>query len=307
MIVRPRLHWFRMLFVLRGSVLPKIWLQLVVIAALAAAVTFSRGDLLGWRVGLTYVPFTSIGVALAIFLGFRNSASYDRYWEARKLWGTMLNASRSLTRQYLLWCDAGSSATQFVHRLIAFVHALRHQMRGTDSMSQLACLLDAPDDAALFNLLPAARSRPTLLLQSLGEMTTARLARGTLHPQLAAVMEQGLGELTDVLGGCERIANTPIPFTYSVIVHRTVYIYCFLLPFGLVSTVGLLTPLMVTFVAYTFLALDALNEELEDPFGTMPNDLALDALAVGIEITLRELIGEAELPAAVQPSDYVLM
>lgn len=307
MIVRPRLHWFRMLFVLRGSVLPKIWLQLVVIAALAAAVTLSRGDLLGWRVGLTYVPFTSIGVALAIFLGFRNSASYDRYWEARKLWGTMLNASRSLTRQYLLWCNTGSGAPRFVHRLIGFVHALRHQMRGSDPMPQLACLLDAPDDAALLERLRTARSRPTLLLQSLGEMTTAALARGTLHPQLAAVMEHSLGELTDVLGGCERIANTPIPFTYSVIVHRTVYIYCFLLPFGLVSSIGLLTPLMVAFVAYTFLALDALNEELEDPFGAMPNDLALDALAGGIEITLRELLGEADLPAAAQPSDYVLM
>ncbi|MHB9050821.1 MAG: bestrophin family protein, partial [Thiomonas delicata] len=101
-------------------------------------------------------------------------------------------------------------------------------------------------------------------------------------------------------------ANTPIPYTYSVIVHRTVYLYCFLLPFGLVGSIGLMTPLIVTFVAYTFLALDALNEELEEPFGTLPNDLPLDHLTLGIEITLREMLGETDLPQPTTPRHYVL-
>ncbi|WP_291521614.1 bestrophin family protein [Acidithiobacillus sp.] len=302
MIVRPRLSWLRMLFVIRGSVLPKIWVQLLVIAALATAVTWTHGDLLGWRVGLTYVPFTSIGVALAIFLGFRNTASYERYWEARKLWGAMLNASRSLTRQYIVWLGDREPAADFVHRLIGFVHALRHQLRGSDPLPDLSSLVDA----SLLASLQAARSRPALILQSLGRSLAEAAKRQDLHPQIAAVMEQSMMALTDVLGGCERIANTPIPFAYSVIVHRTVYIYCFLLPFGLISSIGLLTPLMVTFVAYTFLALDALNEELEDPFGAMPNDLPLLALSTGIEITLRELLGEDALPEATPSEDFVL-
>ena len=302
MIVRPRLSWLRMLFVIRGSVLPKIWVQLVVVAAMATVVTWTHGDLLGWRVGLTYVPFTSIGVALAIFLGFRNTASYERYWEARKLWGSMLNASRSLTRQYIVWLGDREPAAGFVHRLIGFVHALRHQLRGTDPLPDLAALVDAP----LLASLRTARSRPALILQSLGRTLADAARRQDLHPQITAVMEQSMMELTDVLGGCERIANTPIPFAYSVIVHRTVYIYCFLLPFGLISSIGILTPLMVTFVAYTFLALDALNEELEDPFDAMPNDLPLLALSTGIEITLRELLGEDALPAATPAEDFVL-
>ncbi|MHB1667955.1 MAG: hypothetical protein ACYCSR_06280 [Thiomonas sp.] len=81
MIIRPRLHWFRMLFILHGSVLPKIWMQLLIITAMASAITMSGGGILGWKVGLTFVPFTLIGIALAIFLGFRNSASYERYWD----------------------------------------------------------------------------------------------------------------------------------------------------------------------------------------------------------------------------------
>ncbi len=291
-----------MLFVVRGSVLPQIWMQLAIVAALAGVVTFTRGDLFGWRVGLTYVPFTSIGVALAIFLGFRNTASYERYWEARKLWGSMLNASRSLSRQYIAWVDDREAAGSFVYRLIGFAHALRHHLRGTDPLPELANVVDAPLHAAL----RAAHCRPMLILQSLGNTVADAARREGLHPQIAAVMEQGLTELATVLGGCERIANTPIPFAYSVIIHRTVSIYCLLLPFGLLSNAGILTPFMVTFVAYTFLALDALNEELEDPFGSMPNDLPLVALSTGIEITLRELLGERELPRATPAEHFVL-
>ncbi|MDE2120503.1 MAG: hypothetical protein KGJ64_07410 [Betaproteobacteria bacterium] len=303
MIVRPRLSWLRMLFVMRGSVLPKIWFRLVLVAAVATLVTLVHGDVLGWRVGLTFVPFTSIGVALAIFLGFRNTASYERYWEARKLWGEMLNASRSLTRQYVAWVGDGAEASSFGYRLIGFVHALRHQLRETDPMPELRELLDAD----LVQRLGDARSRPSLILQSLGQSVAEAGSRRGLHPQIAAVMEQGLMDLTSVLGGCERIANTPIPFAYSVIVHRTVSIYCFLLPFGLLGNAGVLTPLMVTFVAYTFLALDALNEELEEPFGAMPNDLALRSMSEGIEITLRELLAEMPLPRPTPPDDYVLL
>ncbi|PQA47977.1 bestrophin family ion channel, partial [Amnimonas aquatica] len=133
----------------------------------------------------------------------------------------------------------------------------------------------------------------------------ARREAGQLDPMLAAAMERPLAGLTDSLGGCERIAGTPLPFTYSVIIHRTVYLYCFLLPFGLVDSLSLMTPLIVAFVAYTFISLEALSDELEEPFGTMPNDLALDTMAAMIESTLREMLGEP-VPPAPEPVDFVL-
>ncbi len=302
MIVRPRLHWFRMLFVIRGSVLPRILFQLILMALISTAITFSQGDLFGWKVGLNFVPFTLIGVALAIFLGFRNTASYDRYWEARKIWGSILNVTRSLTRQHLVWIKNKELNKIFVYRLIAFVHGLRHQLRGTNVARDVESLIDQE----LFIKLKNAHFRPNLILLSLGELLATSVESELIHPQLAANLDDSLNQLTADLGGCERIANTPIPFTYSVIIHRTVYIYCFLLPFALVSSIGVLTPLVVTFVAYTFLALDALNDELEDPFGSMPNDLPLESLSNGIEISLREMLGEIDLPKPIWPENFVL-
>jgi putative membrane protein len=106
---------------------------------------------------------------------------------------------------------------------------------------------------------------------------------------------------------CERIRNTPIPFSYTLLLHRTAYLYCFLLPFGLVDTIGFMTPFVVAIVAYTFFGLDALGDEIEEPFGCSANDLPLEAICRGIEITLRESLGEKDLPKPFRPVDYQLL
>jgi ion channel-forming bestrophin family protein len=298
MIVRPRLHWLRMLFVWRGSVLRRILPQLVFTGALASAVVGSHGYVGGWKATLTATPFTLFGVALAIFLSFRNSASYERFWEARKLWGALLNDARTLARQVMSLTEATpEERRRLVRLLIAFVHALRLQLRGSAETAELRAWLEP----AAWARVDAARFKPAVLLAMFGEELAAVRRAGRVEPILAAAFEPALGGLSHVLGGCERIANTPIPFTYSVIIHRVVYLYCFLLPFGLVDTVGVLTPLVVMFVAYTFFALETLSDEIEEPFGTMPNDLALDAMSRAIECTLRETLGETDLPPAPEP------
>lgn len=302
MIVRQRLHWFRMLLVWRGSVLPRILPQLLAITALASVVTVLHGELFRLKISLTFVPFTLIGVALAIFLGFRNGASYDRYWEARKLWGSLLNDSRTLTRQVLTLPEPVQDARPFVQGLIAFVHALRHQLRGTDAGADLTCWLPAEQATTLIG----SRFKPAMILLWLGQWLQGLRRDGHLDPWLAQAMERPLSGLTDALGGCERIAGNLLPYTYAVIIHRTVYFYCFLLPFGLVDSIGAMTPLIVAFVAYTFLSLEALSDELEEPFGLSDNDLALDALAQGIEITLREMLGDTDLPLPLMPVDHRL-
>ena len=142
MIIRPPLHWFRMLFVLRGSVLPRIAPQLVAITLFAAVITAAHGRIGDWKVSLNFVPFSLIGLTLAIFLGFRNSTSYARYWEARTLWGSVLNESRSLTRQALTLVADKSHAPHLAYRLCIFIHALRHQLRGTDAWADLAPFMD---------------------------------------------------------------------------------------------------------------------------------------------------------------------
>ena len=292
-----------MLFVWRGSVLSDIAPQLLWTTAFAVLVTVLHGRLFQWKVPLNFVPFSLIGLTLAIFLGFRNSTSYSRYWEARTLWGTLLNETRTLVRQALTLTDAPSEATTPAMRLIAFVHALRHQLRGTDPSADLARLLPEEDRARL----RTTRFKPAVLLLMVGEWLRDQRQQGQLDPTLAQAMEHPLGRLTEALGGCERIAGTPIPFTYSVIIHRTIYLYCVLLPFGLVDAIGPMTPVVVAFIAYTFFALEALGAEIEEPFGTQPNDLALDAMSRTIESTLREMLGEPQpvVPAAAGPVGYI--
>lgn len=302
MIIRPRPHWLRMLFVLRGSVLLDILPQLLAATLFAVVVTSLHGQLFDWKVPLNFVPFSLIGLTLAIFLGFRNSTSYARYWEARTLWGTLLNETRSLVRQAQTLCDAPQHAKSLALTLAAFVHALRHQLRGTDAGADMQRLL-LPGEC---ERLATVRFRPAMLLLMAGEWLQARRREGCIDPVLVPAMEARLCKLSEALGGCERIAGTPIPFTYAVIIHRTIYLYCVLLPFGLVDAIGFMTPVIVAFIAYTFFALEALGAELEEPFGTAPNDLALDAMSQMIEATLRELAGEP-LPPAPQHGDVLFL
>ena len=105
-------------------------------------------------------------------------------------------------------------------------------------------------------------------------------------------LEAQFTHIGDAVGGCERLAATPIPFTYGVIIQRTIYLYCLLLPVGLANAIGWLTVLVGPFIAYTFLALQALGSELEEPFGSQANDLPLDALSWTIETSLLEAMGE---------------
>ncbi|MBR0565190.1 hypothetical protein J5J83_03545 [Azoarcus sp. L1K30] len=302
MIVRPRPHWIRLLFVRRGSVLHRILPQLLFTTGLACAVVMAHGQLYHWKVTLTSSPFSLMGVALAIFLGFRINASYDRYWEARKLWGRLLVESRNLTRQALTLTAAGADVRGFACMQVAFSRALRNQLRGLPRAEGLTGLLPREQ----VDRVSTARFAPNLILLWLAEWVRDCREAGRIDPMLAQRMEVPLSGFSEVLGGCERIASTPLPFTYSVILHRTVYLYCMMLPFGLVDGIGAMTPIVVAFVSYTFFALEALSDEIEEPFGLMPNDLALDAMTAGIEASVREMLGEQPAPAP-QPDDRFIL
>lgn len=302
MIIRPRPHWLAILFARRGSVLPSILPQLGLVTALAVAITASHGVVFGWKTPLTPMPFTLVGIALAIFLGFRNTASYDRYWEARKFWGQGLNECRTLTRQALSLMDGQVDVRPFVYGQIAFIHALRGYLRRVPVERELAALLPAE----LLARMREAHYPPTLILVWLGQWLHEQRRAGHLQAVLAAKMEDALSGLNQVQGGCERIVSSPIPFAYTVILYRTVGVYCLLLPFGLVDTLGWMTPLVTAFVSYTFFAQETLLSEIEEPFGNAENDLPLDALSITIERTLREMLGEATLPDMPAAKDFVL-
>ena len=307
MIVRPRHHWFRLLFVWRGSVLPQIIGRLALILAVSVASVLCSD----WWLqhfpdsALSIPPFTLMGIALAIFLGFRNSVSYDRFWEARKQWGMLLVVARALVNKLLsVLPDENHRALreQVTRSVAAFAYALKHQVRGTDAAVDMAKRLKTETLAAIDDKQFPAQ----VVLREIGKQLAAERRAGQIADMEWLAMDRSLEQLGEVAGACERIANTPIPYTYRVLMNRTIVIYCLLLPIGLTTTLGWLTPLIATFVAYTFLALEMVGEQLEEPFGTEANDLALDAMCHTIECATCELAGLEVLGDAPVVRDYVL-
>jgi ion channel-forming bestrophin family protein len=306
MVIHPPQRTLRlMLFTLRGSIVPAIWKRVVGMMVLAVLVVLLEHRLPHTGVELGAVPLTLMGLTLAIFLGFRNSVAYARWWEARTLWGELLVVLRNLARQTCSLPDGMpcEEQRQHVHRLIAYAHALRHQLRGSTPGPDLARWLSPAEAAALAQ----SRNPPNALLGLIGESYAQLRRDGQLDSILLASIDAQITRMSYVLAGCERIQGTPIPFAYILMLHRTVYMYCLLLPFCLVGSVGWVTPLMVGVLSYTFFGLDALGDQIENPFDRLPNDLALDAMCRTIEISLGELLGEHDLPAPLQPVDGVLL
>ena len=305
MIVRPHLHWFRLLFVWRGSVLPYIVTRLALVLSVSVISVLCSDWWMSKHAesALSIPPFTLMGIALAIFLGFRNSVSYDRFWEARKQWGNLLIGARSLTREAVSFA-AGDEALhrRLARTLAAFTFALKHQLRGTDPGDDLACRLD-PE---VHRRVASHRFVPSAILVEIGRDLADAQRQGTISDLQLQSMDRNLNLLTEASGACERIANTPIPYTYRVLMNRTVMVYCLLLPVGLSTSIGWLTPLIATFVAYTFLALDVIGEQIEEPFGKEPNDLALASMCHAIELTVCELVGETPRSSPPVVENYVL-
>jgi putative membrane protein len=192
--------------------------------------------------------------------------------------------------------------SELVHGLIAYVHAFRHHLRDEDTLAELDGLLPSELQASL----AAEVNRPVAILQWLGDRLRELYDRGWIHPMHLPALDASLTEITGIQGACERIKSTPIPASYTVLIHRIVALYCLGLPFGIISTVGVMTPVVVAIVAYAFYGLDAVGSEIENPFGYDPNDLPLTTLSRMIEVNLRQRLGEDQLPPLLEPVDRIL-
>ena len=302
MIVKQQPSAIKLFFALRGSVLPKVYRQILLISLISALITNAQHIFPNSFSSYSVAPFTLLGIALSLFLGFRNNASYQRWWEARGLWGQLVYDSRSLCRQALSYIDEDNpvgrdTQRRLIHLSIAFSHAVRHRLRETSPWEDVERFVEPKHHSKMHQ----AKNIPDHLMQLMGKELGYCRKQHLLSEQMVQNMDERLNSMTVVLAACERIYNTPLPFAYTLLVHRTTYLYCFMLPFSLVSSLGWVTPLICGVIAYTFFGLDALSEELEEPFGLAPNQLALTALSRTIEINLLEALGETDLPSDIVP------
>ncbi|MEN0108183.1 MAG: bestrophin family ion channel, partial [Pseudomonas sp.] len=175
-------------------------------------------------------------------------------------------------------------------------------LRRTAPSAELQRLLDEPTR----QLIADKQSPPGALLHQLSERTQGLARQAGASDIVQVHLDEQFTRIGYVLGGCERIKNTPIPYPYILMLHRIVHLYCFLLPFCLVDSIGWFTPFAVCVLAYTFFGLDALGDQIADPFDTQPNDLPLEAMCRGHEIAVLEMLGE-QAPEAAQPVNGVLL
>ena len=247
MIRRP-IEPLKMLFVLQGSYFKRLIVPQVLLFIFSFLIYFYQTHIATEPVPLNPSVFAILGISLAIFHGFCNNAAYDRFWEGRKLWGTLVWLSRNIARQVLTLPNVSMAEKQaFIRHQIAFVHSLRQQLRGEDNIANLQRLLTVEEQQAVVGQNFIALR----LTQIMGQMLANWQAEQKIDVWQWQSLDNSLGEIAHIQAGCERINNTPIPYAYFVLLHRTVYLYCFMLPFGLGNTIGWATPFVVSFVGYT--------------------------------------------------------
>ena len=285
MIRRP-IEPLKMLFVVQGTYFKRLIVPQVLLFIFSFLIYFYQTHIATEPVPLNPSVFAILGISLAIFHGFCNNAAYDRFWEGRKLWGTLVWLSRNIARQVLTLPNVSMAEKQaFIRHQIAFVHSLRQQLRGEDNTANLQRLLTVEEQQAVVGQNFIALR----LTQIMGQMLAKWQAEQKIDVWQWQSLENTLGEIAHIQAGCERINNTPIPYAYFVLLHRTVYLYCFMLPFGLGNTIGWVTPFVVSFVGYTFMALNEIVDEISEPFGTGENELPLGMMCDTIETQLAML------------------
>jgi putative membrane protein len=244
------------------------------------------------------LPFSLIGAALALFLNIRNTVAYNRWWEARILWGAITNNARSFARQTASLLGGNPELTR---AMAAYAYALCGSLSGTDRREDL-CRLLPPLMAARIQ---GRRNQPTAILHEIG-IETLRLAQErTVDPAAYAGIDRTLSEFSNAQGGLERIRNTPLAIQFSVLPGLLAHGFCIVLPLSMVQDLGWITPLGSTIVGFLFLALDENGRDLEDPFKTTPHALPMSAMATTIEIDLLQPLGDP-VPPPVQAINGVL-
>lgn len=280
-------RWLDHFFDYKGSLVREISGRVLLCTLWSAGVVYFHSHILD--IGIPSIIHTLVGVALGLLLVFRTNASYDRFWEGRKLWGGIVNETRNLTRSSEAFLMNHPEIRKEIGQwTIAFTYGAMHILRDKKSLGPMESEL-SPEDvkAALESPHPAlyAARKISQILQK------AKMA-GHISDYAQANMDQNVQLLVDYLGGCERIHRTPLPFAYVVHLRRALVIYCFTLPFALVDLFEWkwATVLDTLFLSYVYFGIEEIGVEIEDPFGEDENDLPLENICASIANNTRAFL-----------------
>jgi putative membrane protein len=266
-------RWLDHFFDIRGSMVREILGRVLLCVAWSAVVVLIHKKLV--PIAIPPTPHTLVGLALGLLLVFRTNASYDRFWEGRKLWGGMVNGCRNLARGARMHFGRDQQLMERIARwTVAFPYASMNTLRGVDGIGAGGDGLPPQEVAAVVR----AQHPALAVAQNMSACLIEARQRGYISDYVLPSLDQNIQLLVDYLGGCERIRKTPLPFAYVVHLRRALVIYCFTLPFALVDPFGWITVVGVLLISYIFFGIEEIGVEIEGPFGFDDNDLPLEQI-----------------------------
>lgn len=242
-----------------------------------------------------------LGTVISLLLGFRSNQAYDRWWEARQVWGSIVNESRTLTRQMLCFAEKEFNEdvierfrNGFVKRQIGWTYSLGQALRGKNALHGMEKYFDKSEleTLAKYSNVPAA------IMNLHARDLTIALNEGWINRFQQVELDRTLTRLCDAQGRCERIKNTVFPVTYSMYIHFSLLLFIVLLPFGLIDFIGILVIPAVAALAACFLLIEKMAIHLQDPFDNKPTDTPVTAISRGIEKDLMQMIADYSVPEA---------
>jgi putative membrane protein len=286
-------------------IIKRTWKRVFSLVIVAVAVTVAHRYFDIKYISVDSLPASILGVAIAFLIGFRVNSAYERWWEARKLWGSLVNDSRSITRQLISFntyrknenSEQNTFVKEMVYRQIAFVYALKNALRKTEMFEEIKPFLKEEE----LNWLMTQKNVPNALLQKQAMVLAEFQRKGYLDDFRHMQIDFKLSALCDAMGGCERIKNTVFPRQYSFYSTFFVKIYTHLLPFVFVNQSGWISIPSTVIIGFIFYALDTIASGIENPFENTINDIPMSAICRTIEINLKQQLGETGIPQPVEP------
>lgn len=254
------------------------------------AVTVDFMLFLNTKLSLPIMPLTLLGSALIVLISFRNSSAYNRWWEARTLWGLLVNASRSYARQVLtLIDDVGDDVNPvkatLLRRHVAYVNCLAAHVRHIPCPPEVAAFISAEE----FERRNSTNNFSNDLITGSAALLAREYKAGRLDSIRLARLESTLVDISNCQGGMERIANTPLPFPYVYFPRLFITVFCLIVPIGLVESLEWFTPLASTVVGFMLLAIERIGTDLQSPFKVSEHQIQMDSLCENIESNLQSM------------------
>jgi len=250
---------------------------------------------------------TILGFTVSLLLGFRTASAYDRWWEARKVWGGIVNDSRTLVRQGIGFAGKGKAikeVQELAYYMIAWCYALKNGLRKLDPIEETGRYLSEDEKSTIAPLNNKHNEILKLMELKLHEMREKELIDGFQH----VAMDNSLKQLCDHMGKCERIKNTIFPQRYREYTHKGILIFLVMLPYGMLFSTGPFSIAICFITSFFFLMIESIAFSLQDPFSNIGSDTPMSALSRTIEINILEMMGEAhELETLTPDKDGILM